>query len=53
MSGNGLDILCHKLNVILTEQCNVMVNSDELIGTVENLMQDTKWRMNLCCYNWI
>ena len=29
-----------------------MVNSDELTGTIENLMQETRWHINLCSYNW-
>jgi hypothetical protein len=32
-SGNGLNVLC----VVITEECNVMVNSEELIGTAEYL----------------
>jgi len=30
-----------------------MVNSVELRGTIDNLMQKTKCHINLGCYNWI
>jgi len=35
------------LSVILTEWPNVMVNSDELIGTAEYLMLQTRCRINV------
>jgi hypothetical protein len=37
-SWHGLNILCrYKPSVVRTEVYNVMVNSDELIGTIEYL----------------
>jgi hypothetical protein len=35
-------------NVDLTEECNVMINSEELIGTIEYLTLQTKCRIDQC-----
>jgi hypothetical protein len=37
--------------VVITEECNVMVNSVELIGTTEYLTIYTRCRINRCRYN--
>jgi hypothetical protein len=33
------------------EECNVMVNSKELIGTKEYVTVQSRSHINLCCYN--
>ena len=38
-------------SAIITEECNVMVNGDKLIGTTEYLTLLTKCRVNRCRYN--
>ena len=38
-------------DVFITEQCNVTVNSEELIGTTEFLTLYTECRINRCRYN--
>jgi hypothetical protein len=39
------------MSVVITEQYNVMVNSEELIGTTEYLTLYTRRRINRCRYN--
>ena len=39
------------MNVVITEQNNVIVNSEELIGTTEHLTLYTKLRINQRRYN--
>ena len=39
------------MSVVITEECNVMVNSGELFGTTEYLMLLTRCRINQCRYN--
>jgi len=36
--------------VVLTKECNVMANNDELIRATEYLKLQTRVRIN-CCYN--
>ena len=38
-------------DVVITEQCNVTVNSEELIGTTEYLTLYTGCGINRCLYN--
>jgi hypothetical protein len=37
-------------SVVITEECNGMLNSDELIGATEYLTLETSWRINRCRY---
>jgi len=39
------------MSVVLTEECTVMVNSEELIGTTEYLTHYTRCRINRCRRN--
>jgi hypothetical protein len=41
-----------KTNVVLTEEYNVIGNSEDLIGTTEYLTLWTKFRLKRCRYNW-
>ena len=34
------------MSVVLTEECNVMVNKEELIGTTEYMMLGMRFRIN-------
>jgi len=39
------------MNVVITGEYNVVVNSEELFGTAEYLTQYTRCRINRCRYN--
>jgi hypothetical protein len=39
------------MSVVIAEQCNVTVNSDELSSTTEYLTLQTGYRINRCHYN--
>jgi len=40
------------MSVVQTKECNVMANSEELIDTIEYLMQSIRCSINWCCCNW-
>jgi hypothetical protein len=42
-----------KTSVVITEKCDVMVNSEELIGTTEYLTLYTGSHIKQCRYNWV
>ena len=37
--------------IVLTKEYNILVNSEELIGTTEYLTLQTRFRTNRCRYN--
>jgi hypothetical protein len=39
------------MNVVITEECSVMVNSDKLIGTTEHMTLYARFHINQCRYN--
>jgi hypothetical protein len=44
---------CVSVSVVLNEGCNVVVNSEELIGITECLVVYVSCHMNWCHYNWV
>jgi hypothetical protein len=41
------------MKVVLTENYNIMVNSEEFVGTTEYLTLQGRHRINRCRYNWV
>jgi len=39
------------MNVAVMEECDAVVNCDELIGATEYLMAETRCLVNQCCHN--
>jgi len=38
-------------SAVLTDECNVIINNEELIGTTERLTLQSRHRLNRCRYN--
>jgi hypothetical protein len=50
VQGNECFVLFQMI-VVLTEEYNVIVNSEELVGTTEYLSPQTRYHINCYCYN--
>jgi hypothetical protein len=40
-----------QMSAVITKECNVIINSEELIGTPEYLILQKRCSTNRCCYN--
>ena len=49
----GPNILSLQTSVVLTEEYNMMFNTDESIGTTEHVMLQTRWYLTWCHFNWV